>query len=131
MPVRSGRLPCRDSACPRNPAYVRWCRAPSSFRCPIFYAWRPESKTDSAGERLAWTRISTSELAAAQELAERLARGPATAYALIKRGLYRSQESDLETMLEVEAMYQEAAGRAPDFREGLAAFRDKRPPRFA
>ncbi len=66
-----------------------------------------------------------------RELGERLARGPATAYGLIKRGLYRSQASDLETMLEVEVLYQEIAGRAPDFPEGLAAFREKRPPRFA
>ena len=34
-------------------------------------------------------------------------------------------------MLEVDAMYQQVAGRAPDFHEGLAAFRDKRTPRFA
>jgi 2-(1,2-epoxy-1,2-dihydrophenyl)acetyl-CoA isomerase len=69
--------------------------------------------------------------AAAQELSERLARGSATAQALVKRGLYRSQEADLPTMLEYEAQLQEIAGRAPDFREGLAAFGEKRAPRFA
>ncbi len=68
--------------------------------------------------------------AAAQELGERLARGPATAYAQIKRGLYRSPTSDLESMLEYEALLQEVASRSPDFREGLAAFREKRTPRF-
>jgi 2-(1,2-epoxy-1,2-dihydrophenyl)acetyl-CoA isomerase len=69
--------------------------------------------------------------AAARELAERLARGPSTAYALVKRGLYRSRETDLPTMLDQEALLQEVAGRTPDFREGLAAFKQKRPPRFA
>jgi 2-(1,2-epoxy-1,2-dihydrophenyl)acetyl-CoA isomerase len=67
--------------------------------------------------------------AAAQELGERLAHGPATAQALIKRGLYRSQETDLTTMLEYEAQLQEIAGRSPDFAAGLAAFRARRSPR--
>ncbi len=68
--------------------------------------------------------------AAAQDLAERLARGPRTAYGLIKRGLYRSQETGLEEMLEQEALLQQVAGCSADYREGLAAFRDKRAPRF-
>jgi 2-(1,2-epoxy-1,2-dihydrophenyl)acetyl-CoA isomerase len=68
--------------------------------------------------------------AAAQQLAERLARGPATAYGLIKRGLYRSRETDLDAMLEYEAQLQEVAGRSADFREGVSSFRGKRPPRF-
>ncbi len=68
---------------------------------------------------------------AAQALAEQLARGPATAYALIKRGLYRSQETDLAEMLEYEALLQEVAAHAPDVREGLAASGEQRAPSFA
>ena len=98
----------------------------------LMWLAEPLSAPDAVHLGLAIRAVPPEELAAAaQELGERLAHGPATAYGLIKRGLYRSQESDLETMLEVEAMYQEVAGRAPDFREGLAAFLDKRPPRFA
>lgn len=64
------------------------------------------------------------------ELAQRLARGPSKALGLIKRGLNRSLVSDLETMLEYEAQLQELAGRSDDFREGVAAFVQKRPPEF-
>ena len=80
---------------------------------------------------LAVRAVPSDELpVAAQELAERLARGPSTAYGLIKRGLYRSQETDLDSMHEHEAVLQEVAGRSPDFREGLASFKEKRQPRF-
>ena len=81
---------------------------------------------------LASRSVPAEELpAATRGLAERLARGPATAYALIKRGLYHSQETGLAEMLEYEALLQDVAGRSPDFREGLAAFREKRPPRWS
>jgi 2-(1,2-epoxy-1,2-dihydrophenyl)acetyl-CoA isomerase len=64
------------------------------------------------------------------ELAQRLARGPSKALGLVKRGLNRSLVSDLEAMLEYEAQLQELAGRSDDFREGVAAFVQKRPPEF-
>lgn len=67
---------------------------------------------------------------AALELAGRLARGPGRAIALVKRGLSRSLASDLAETLEYEAQLQEIAGRTEDFREGVAAFVEKRPPRF-
>jgi 2-(1,2-epoxy-1,2-dihydrophenyl)acetyl-CoA isomerase len=90
----------------------------------------PAAETVQLG--LAVRAVPTAELAAAaQELAARLARGPATAYGLIKRGLYRSQETDLYAMLEREALLQEVASRSLDFQEGLTAFREKRPPRFS
>ena len=65
-----------------------------------------------------------------EQFAARLAKGPSLAYGLIKRGLNRSAVSDLDTMLEVEAQYQEIAGRSEDFREGVEAFIAKRPPEF-
>jgi 2-(1,2-epoxy-1,2-dihydrophenyl)acetyl-CoA isomerase len=37
----------------------------------------------------------------------------------------------LEQMLEYEALLQEVAGRTADFREGVMAFKEKRPARFA
>jgi 2-(1,2-epoxy-1,2-dihydrophenyl)acetyl-CoA isomerase len=67
---------------------------------------------------------------AVQEYAARLAQGPSVAYQLIKRGLLRSEISNLESMLELEAQYQDIAGRTEDFREGLDAFVAKRRPHF-
>jgi 2-(1,2-epoxy-1,2-dihydrophenyl)acetyl-CoA isomerase len=69
-------------------------------------------------------------LTAARALAEELARGPATAIGLIKRSLEQSQHASLAQALELEAQAQELAGAHPDFAEGVAAFREKRPTRF-
>jgi len=60
--------------------------------------------------------------AGVQRFAAQLASGPSLAYGLIKRGLYRSTFSDLDTMLEVEAQYQEIAGRSEDFHEASRLF---------
>lgn len=67
---------------------------------------------------------------AAAELAGKLASGAGVALGLTKRGLVRSLEADLDEMLEYEALLQEVAGRTADFREGVTAFSEKRPPRF-
>lgn len=69
--------------------------------------------------------------AAAGELASRLANGPTVALGWIKESLYRSFESDLATALETEAAGQTVCGRTEDFREGVAAFLEKRRPRYA
>jgi 2-(1,2-epoxy-1,2-dihydrophenyl)acetyl-CoA isomerase len=52
------------------------------------------------------------------------------AIGLIKRGLNRSLGSDLESLLEVEALVQEIGGRTQDHREGVLAFLEKRAPKF-
>ena len=64
------------------------------------------------------------------KLAERLARGPTVAYGLAKTGLYRGLGMPLEDVLNMEARNQAIAARTPDRAEGVAAFREKRPPRF-
>jgi 2-(1,2-epoxy-1,2-dihydrophenyl)acetyl-CoA isomerase len=65
-----------------------------------------------------------------QQLAARLARGPHKATALIKRAVNQAHELPLDRILDLEAAYQTIASRDPNFAEGLAAFREKRSPRF-
>ena len=67
----------------------------------------------------------------ARALAIRLASGAPRAIALTKRALNRSWDASLEESLEYEAYLQGIAGATDDHREGLAAFVEKRPPRFS
>jgi 2-(1,2-epoxy-1,2-dihydrophenyl)acetyl-CoA isomerase len=62
--------------------------------------------------------------------AEALAIAARQALAQTKRALQRSWSVDLETALEEEAYRQGLAGATADHAEGLAAFVEKRPPRF-
>jgi 2-(1,2-epoxy-1,2-dihydrophenyl)acetyl-CoA isomerase len=66
----------------------------------------------------------------AHALALRLAAGAPRALALTKRALARAAESSLEDALDYEAWLQGIAGATADHAEGLAAFIEKRPPRF-
>jgi 2-(1,2-epoxy-1,2-dihydrophenyl)acetyl-CoA isomerase len=75
--------------------------------------------------------VSAADLAgAAREMAGRLAAGAPIAIGLTKRALNASWSEDLEATLEEEAELQDVAGRTHDHEEGLAAFMQKRPPRF-
>jgi 2-(1,2-epoxy-1,2-dihydrophenyl)acetyl-CoA isomerase len=74
---------------------------------------------------------AASLLEEALALAGRLASGAPRAIALTKRALNRSWDATLEQSLEYEAWLQGIAGATDDHREGLAAFVEKRPPRFS
>jgi enoyl-CoA hydratase/carnithine racemase len=63
-------------------------------------------------------------------LVERLVRGPARGLAATKRALEREQSLDLATALDEEAAIQAELMQAPDFREGYAAFSERRRARF-
>lgn len=65
--------------------------------------------------------------AATQSLAQKLAKGPTRAYALIKELMNKSVVSDLETTLRIEGELQDIAIETADHREGVAAFLQKRP----
>lgn len=63
-------------------------------------------------------------------LAATLGGGSPLAIALTKRALNLVQEVSLEEALDLEAQFQGIAGRSAEHAEGLAAFREKRPPDF-
>jgi 2-(1,2-epoxy-1,2-dihydrophenyl)acetyl-CoA isomerase len=69
-------------------------------------------------------------LAEAHALAARLAAGAPLALALAKRALDRGWDATLEEQLETEAESQGAAGATADHAEGIAAFLERRAPRF-
>jgi 2-(1,2-epoxy-1,2-dihydrophenyl)acetyl-CoA isomerase len=66
----------------------------------------------------------------ANATAAHLASMPTRAYALIKQALAASQSNGLAEQLETEALLQAQAFETEDFREGVAAFLQKRPASF-
>jgi enoyl-CoA hydratase/carnithine racemase len=69
-------------------------------------------------------------LAAANELAARMAANPGHAVRLAKRLLRESLHTRLDTMLEMAAAFQALAHQTDDHREAVAAFLEKRAPVF-
>lgn len=66
----------------------------------------------------------------ARAWADRVAAAPPLAVRLIKQSVYRSTDASLTEMLDLELDAQRQLFASGDFAEGLAAFLEKRPPRF-
>jgi 2-(1,2-epoxy-1,2-dihydrophenyl)acetyl-CoA isomerase len=66
-----------------------------------------------------------------QDRAMALATGPTAAFAALKQALRASAGNSFEAQLALEAQLQGICGQTADFREGVAAFLEKRPPRFS
>jgi 2-(1,2-epoxy-1,2-dihydrophenyl)acetyl-CoA isomerase len=64
------------------------------------------------------------------KIAERLANGPKSSLALIRTLYVESLNNSYEEQLDLEARMQDLALGSKDFAEGIAAFREKRPPNF-
>ena len=62
--------------------------------------------------------------------AERLANGPSVAIRLMKQAVYQSLRVDFLTALEAVTGPMGIAYSTQDHREGVAAFKEKRPPAF-
>lgn len=75
--------------------------------------------------------VPASELDAAVKFyTDYFAKAPTKSIGLIKKMLNKSATSSLEEMLEYEAYCQEIAGTSADYKEGVAAFLEKRKPDF-
>ena len=126
------------------PAFINIGLVPDSG-CSFFAArllgyaraleWLSSGRRLTAAEAQAWGLVS--EVVAADALAARaaalaaeLAALPTRGIAMTKRLLDHAQTATLEEQLEREAELQAAATRTEDFREGVAAFLEKRPPQF-
>lgn len=62
----------------------------------------------------------------AMQIADKLAKGPTRSIALIRDMANQSMGNSLSAQLNVERQYQKAAGRGPEFAEGVSAFLEKR-----
>ena len=62
--------------------------------------------------------------------AAHLAKGPTEAYAHVKSAIRGSFDNDLEAQLLLEAQLQGKCGQTRDFKEGVLAFMEKRPPQY-
>jgi 2-(1,2-epoxy-1,2-dihydrophenyl)acetyl-CoA isomerase len=75
--------------------------------------------------------VADAELdAAVDTIVAQLATGPTVSLGLTKWLLHEGASAPLEAHLADEAFAMELSSRSEDFREGLAAFREKRPPDF-
>jgi 2-(1,2-epoxy-1,2-dihydrophenyl)acetyl-CoA isomerase len=88
-----------------------------------------------ARQALEWgliNRVVSDEtlMSEAAALAERLASGPTRSYAGTKRQLNAWQFARISDQLALEASIQQELAASRDFTEGVAAFADKRAPRF-
>jgi 2-(1,2-epoxy-1,2-dihydrophenyl)acetyl-CoA isomerase len=99
------------------------------------FEWMTSGRRLTAEEALDWGLVSevvsTDDLPArAAELAGQLAAMPTRGIGMTKRLFDRAAGSTLEEQLEWEAQLQSAATKTEDFREGVAAFLEKRDPQF-
>jgi 2-(1,2-epoxy-1,2-dihydrophenyl)acetyl-CoA isomerase len=98
----------------------------------ILFSGEPLTARGAAGLGLVTMVVTADELpAAAAELAQRLAAAPTRALGLTKRLVNNAEQAELAESLGLEAALQDLAGRTEDHAEGVAAFAEKREPRFS
>lgn len=86
---------------------------------------------DAADWGLIYRTVSPADLDdAAEELVARLASGPTVAIGLAKQAIHYGQHATLSQSMTQELFNLELSCRTGDFKEGLAAFRERREPDF-
>lgn len=103
---------------------------------PRAFEWMTSNRRLTAAEAHAWGIVS--EVVEADsfgsrtaELAATYAAMPTRAVSMTKRLFDNAAHATLEEQLELEAQLQQAATQTNDFREGVTAFGEKRPPSFS
>jgi 2-(1,2-epoxy-1,2-dihydrophenyl)acetyl-CoA isomerase len=99
------------------------------------FEWMSSNRRLTAAEAHAWGLVSEvvegeSLPARAAEIAALYAALPTRGVGMTKRLFDRADTATLDEQLELEAQLQTAATQTEDFREGVAAFLEKREPRF-
>jgi 2-(1,2-epoxy-1,2-dihydrophenyl)acetyl-CoA isomerase len=99
------------------------------------FAWMTSNRKLGAADAQEWGLVSEvvdadQLLPRAAELAATYAAAPTRGIGLTKRLFENAAMSTLDQQLALEAELQTAATQTEDFREGVAAFLEKRPPRF-
>ena len=80
---------------------------------------------------LIWKAVDDERLVEeATGIAQTLAAGPTKGYGLIKRAIQASAGNSLDAQLDLERDLQREAGFSEDYREGVAAFMQKRKPQY-
>jgi len=127
-----------------NQAFIKIGLVPDcggTFILPRLVGWKRATELMMTGEVVAAGRalemgminavVPDDELLArALAMAEKLAQAPTAAIGRIKQLLEASATNDYGGQLELERKVQIESGLTKDFREGVAAFIEKRPPKF-
>jgi len=89
------------------------------------------SAEDAERWGLIWKAVDDDRLVGeATRIAQALAAGPTKGYGLIKKAMQASAGNSLDSQLDLERDLQREAGFSEDYREGVAAFMQKRKPLY-
>jgi 2-(1,2-epoxy-1,2-dihydrophenyl)acetyl-CoA isomerase len=97
----------------------------------LIFSGQPLPAAEAQAAGLVNEVVPADQLAATvHAAAAKLAAGPTRAIGLAKRAINHAEDALLPESLALEAAVQELAGRTEDHAEGIAAFGEKREPRF-